>query len=87
MGAMEEWSKIYGEHFGPIYIEDWDWIQLRLSGYSDWWVSCWGSGSACYTRQCPGTTGSIHRDNTNCRGEWFQIVDQDGTYILHKYLQ
>lgn len=46
MGAMEQWSKIYGGNFKPIYIEDWDWIQIRLSDYPDWWVSCWGSGSA-----------------------------------------
>ena len=60
------------------YIKDWDWIRLKfVNDYArtdnHYWVSCWGSGSTCKPRTCPGKLGSTKANA--CRGELFQIVN------------
>ncbi len=47
---------------------------------SDDWLSCWGSGSVCIGRSCPGSFGRTQ----GCRGEQFWIYaigKDDGTYV------
>ena len=40
------------------------------------WLSCWGSGSVCPTRPCPGLTWDP-ADNEKCRGEYFWIYSPE----------
>ena len=37
------------------------------------WLSCWGSGNPCRTRNCPGYGSWDSSDTKNCRGETFWI--------------
>ena len=78
---MNTWRQIANLHEKPsIEVKDWDWIQLRMSSSSSvhYWVSCWVSGSMCQGRKCPGKDGSSIGD---CRGEWFNIVNNKGGAI------
>ena len=77
---MNKWRQIANLREKPsIEVKDWDWIQLRMSSSSSHhWVSCWVSGSMCVGRKCPGKDGSSASD---CRGEWFSIVNNQGGAI------
>ncbi|XP_022782738.1 SE-cephalotoxin-like [Stylophora pistillata] len=41
------------------------------------WLSCWGSGSVCPTRNCPGYGRWDSRDTKKCRGERFWIYSPE----------
>ena len=78
---MNKWRQIANLQEKPsIEVKDWDWIQLRMSSSPvHHWVSCWVSGSMCVGRKCPGGDGSSRV--SDCRGEWFSIVNNKGGAI------
>jgi len=41
------------------------------------WLSCWGSGNVCRTRNCPGYGRWDSSDTKNCRGEMFRIYSPE----------
>ena len=77
---MNKWRRIaYLPEKVSYVVKDWTWIQLKMSSSPvHYWVSCWVSGSMCVGRKCPGKDGSSASD---CRGEWFSIVNNKGGAI------
>ena len=79
-----DWKGCAGEVFNYIVafgkksgdaVKHGDEVAIRYGnkhGDKGWWLSCWGRGSFCRTRTCPG---KMFTDNekSRCRGEIFQI--------------
>lgn len=59
---------IYGSHGDEIRSGD----SVAFYYGSRHWLSCWGSGSRCKTRSCPGWSWDSS-DTSDCRGEIFWI--------------
>lgn len=79
-----DWTGCSGEVFNYIVaigkkpgdaIRHGDIVALRYGndvGDKGWWLSCWGRGSSCRARPCPGYMFQDD-EQVNCRGEIFQI--------------
>ena len=74
-----DWKKCSGERF-RLYLTSYGYGKPIRSGdrialyYGKaHWLSCWGSGGVCPTRNCPGYGRWDSSDTKKCRGEMFWI--------------
>ena len=75
---LNDWLSCDGENF-ELYLTDYDVGETVRSGdrvaiyyRGGHWLSCWGNGVVCPTRDCPGMDWDSS-DNDHCRGEMFWI--------------
>ena len=74
---LNAWKKFYPScrRIEDDYVKNWAFVAFQLSSHqteSNYWVSCWGSGSYCKLRGCPGSNGPFYQDPNDywsCRGK------------------
>lgn len=75
---MQKWKNLAGLSDNSKNIRNDDIVSLKLTHSKESWISCWGSGSKCRYRNCPGidnpfVAGSQYKHYYKCRGEVFWI--------------
>lgn len=89
---LQEWKRLALINNDNVNIRNNEAVSLKFIPpgrfYDNRWLSCWGSGSRCTLRTCPGTdnpfdTGSQYQYHYRCRGEVFWIFGdgRSGSYI------